>query len=82
MIRHKQPDECEREKIWQVISNQFGLGLSQEMCNQHSTNFPKTSGRDIKGLAKLVARFCTYRSIQADMGIFDHCAKFRVIEST
>ncbi|GAB2196066.1 AAA family ATPase [Sessilibacter sp. MAH4] len=80
MIRYQQPNEQERAKIWQVMSQQFGLNLTEDMCETLSNHFPKTSGRDIKGLAKLVARFCTYRNIGADINIFEHCAKFRAID--
>ena len=81
MIRYQSPDSQERTKIWQVMSQQFGLSLPQNMAEELAEHFPKTSGRDIKGLAKLVARFCQYRSTDPSMEIFDHCAKFRAIEA-
>ncbi|WP_317931179.1 ATP-binding protein [Halioxenophilus sp. WMMB6] len=81
MIRYQSPTREERARIWEVMSQQFGLPLAEGMHNTLADYFPKTSGRDIKGLAKLVARFCQYRSTAADLTIFEHCAKFRAIES-
>ena len=42
--------------------------------------FPQTSGRDIKGLAKLVAKYCRHRDTPANLDVFKRCAIFRGLE--
>lgn len=79
MIRYQAPNIDERTQIWRVMAGQFGLKLDPAMTTSLARCFPKASGRDIKGLAKLVARFCQYRQCQPTMEVFQHCAKFRAL---
>ena len=81
MIRYHAPNTEERLKIWQVMAAQFRLPLPEELVRQLADQFPNASGRDIKGLAKLVARFCQYRKITPTLAVFEHCAKFRALDS-
>jgi hypothetical protein len=39
--------------------------------------FPTATGRDIKGLAKLVAKFCQHKQVEAGIDIFKRCSVFR-----
>jgi hypothetical protein len=39
--------------------------------------FPAVSGRDIKGLAKLVAKFCSHKQVQPTTEAFKRCSIFR-----
>ncbi len=72
MIRYQSPNVDERAQIWQVMAQQFGLPLAEQQTQQLAEHFPTTSGRDIKGLAKLVARFCQYRKAEPTLAIFEH----------
>jgi hypothetical protein len=42
--------------------------------------FPEATGRDIKGLAKLVAKYCKQKQCPADLDAFKRCATFRGLE--
>ena len=37
-------------------------------------------GRDIKGLAKLVAKYCHRKQVSASLAVFQRCAVFRGME--
>jgi hypothetical protein len=39
--------------------------------------FPKASGRDIKGLTKLVAKYCHQKKVDVSLDAFKRCAVFR-----
>jgi hypothetical protein len=80
MIKYHHPTLEERRKIWAVMSEQFGLTLSHELIDTLAIGFKQASGRDIKGLSKLVARFCQHRSTSPTLTIFEHCARFRGLE--
>lgn len=44
--------------------------------------FPRASGRDIKGLAKLVAKYCHHKTVAPTLFVFKRCAVFRGIEQS
>jgi hypothetical protein len=39
--------------------------------------FPNATGRDIKGLAKLVAKFCAQKQCPPGIEVFRRCSIFR-----
>jgi len=80
LIRFHAPDEDARRRIWGVMAEQFGLNLSDDLIGQLVTLYPQTSGRDIKGLAKLVAKYCRHRDTPADLDVFKRCALFRGLD--
>ncbi|MEJ2403588.1 MAG: AAA family ATPase, partial [Candidatus Thiodiazotropha sp.] len=80
LIRYQPPDREERRSIWAVMSQQFGLGLEAGMLDWLAEVFPQASGRDIKGLAKLVAKYCQHKSLLPDKSVFELCCVFRGLE--
>ena len=42
--------------------------------------FPAATGRDIKGLAKLVAKFCKQKQVLPTVEVFKRCSVFRGLE--
>jgi hypothetical protein len=80
LIRYHAPDQAARERIWQVMREQFGLKLSDELVTQLALLYPQASGRDIKGLAKLVAKFCQHKGLQPSLPVFARCAMFRALD--
>jgi SpoVK/Ycf46/Vps4 family AAA+-type ATPase len=80
LIRFHAPDEEARKRIWGVMAEQFGLSLSDELIDQLVTIYPQTSGRDIKGLSKLVAKYCHHRDTPPDLDVFKRCAVFRGLD--
>ena len=80
MIKYQAPNQSERKQIWTVMAEQFSLSLSDLLLEELAMGFDQVSGRDIKGLAKLVARFCQHRNTPPNLEVFTHCARFRGLE--
>jgi AAA+ superfamily predicted ATPase len=80
LIRFHSPDAEARKRIWGVMSEQFALGLDEALIGTLVDIYPQTSGRDIKGLAKLVAKYCRHRDIRPDLDVFKRCAVFRGLD--
>ena len=80
LIKYSPPDDAGRRRIWQVMAEQFGLTLEADITDQLVALFPAATGRDIKGLAKLVAKYCKQKQCPADLAAFTRCATFRGLE--
>jgi len=80
LIRFHSPDAIARRRIWGVMSEQFGLKVAPDVLDQLVDIFPQASGRDIKGLAKLVAKYCSHRDIPPELDVFKRCAIFRGLD--
>ncbi len=81
LIRYHAPDEAARLRIWQVMAAQFQLALSEADLRHLARRFASASGRDIKGLAKLVAKYCHHKAIAPTPAVFERCAVFRGLDS-
>ena len=77
MIKYHQPHADDRRKIWKVMTQQFSLDLDDSLIDQLVELFPMASGRDIKGLTKLVVKFCQQKNVAASLDIFKRCSIFR-----
>ncbi len=77
LIKFNPPDASARRKIWQVMAGQFGLSLGTALFDELVELFPAATGRDIKGLAKLVAKFCQQKQIPPSREVFIRCSVFR-----
>ena len=77
LIRFAQPDSAARRKIWQVMTAQFELDVAPRQIDQLAEMFPAASGRDIKGLSKLVAKFCHQKKLAPTLDVFQRCSVFR-----
>lgn len=82
LIRYQAPDEAARSRIWQVMAAQFGLVLDEASIGALARRFASASGRDIKGLAKLVAKYCHHKRLPPTPDVFERCAIFRGLEQT
>lgn len=80
MIRYAAPDHAARRRIWQVMLEQFGLNVDEPLLDELVALFPKASGRDIKGLAKLTAKYCSQKQIRPSAETFKRCSVFRAME--
>lgn len=80
LIRFHSPDSEARRRIWSVMAQQFALDLDPSLIDILVELFPQASGRDIKGLAKLVAKYCRHRDTAANLDVFKRCAVFRGLE--
>jgi hypothetical protein len=80
MLRYHSPDHADRCKIWRVMTEQFSLPLAEGLIDELATIFPGASGRDIKGLTKLVAKFCQQKQLAPELEVFKRCSVFRGLE--
>ena len=80
MIKYHSPHSEDRRKIWQVMTQQFSLDVDDALINELVSVFPEATGRDIKGLTKLVSKFCQQKSMLPTMEVFKRCCIFRGME--
>lgn len=80
LIKYLPPDIEDRKRIWKVMTEQFELAVDDELVNRLSLAFPSACGRDIKGLAKLVAKYCQHKQTTPSMEVFERCSIFRGME--
>ena len=77
LIKYYPPDSDARRRIWQVMIEQFELDVDADLINQLVNSFPEATGRDIKGLSKLVAKFCQHKKVTPTLDVFKRCSIFR-----
>jgi hypothetical protein len=77
LIKYYPPDRNARHRIWQVMTEQFQLDIDELLLNQLPDVFPQATGRDIKGLAKLVAKYCQHKQVPPSLTVFKRCSIFR-----
>ncbi|MDD2723304.1 MAG: ATP-binding protein [Methylovulum sp.] len=77
LIKYYPPDSEARGKIWEVMAGQFNLGIDAQLIGQLVQVFPEATGRDIKGLSKLVAKYCQYKNVLPTLDVFKRCSIFR-----
>ena len=80
LIKYEPPDREARAKIWRVMMDQFDLQRATPLIPALTALFPAATGRDIKGLAKLVAKYCRQKEISPTLEIFKRCAVFRALD--
>ena len=80
LIKYEPPDRDARRKIWRVMMEQFGLSEALPLADTLADRFPTASGRDIKGLAKLVAKYCRQKNLPPDLEVYRRCAMFRALD--
>ncbi|HET9934482.1 MAG TPA: ATP-binding protein [Polyangiaceae bacterium] len=80
LIRYSPPDDEARLRIWEVMLSQFELTVESKLVHELVQLFPDATGRDIKGLTKLVAKYCRQRDCKPTLPVFKRCAIFRGME--
>ena len=80
IIKYDPPDREARAKIWRVMMEQFELHQALPLIPRLTDLFPAASGRDIKGLAKLVAKYCRQKDVPPALEVFKRCAVFRALD--
>ena len=81
LIKYHPPSFDDRRKIWTVMTEQFGLPIPPQLIDTLAEIFPDASGRDIKGLTKLVAKYCNYRKVPPTLDVFERCSIFRGLDA-
>jgi hypothetical protein len=77
IIKYSAPDAAARERIWIVMLKQFELAVAVDLVRTLVELYPEATGRDIKGLAKLVAKYCRHKDVRPTLPVFQRCAIFR-----
>jgi len=77
LIKYYPPDREARRRIWLVMVEQFGLAVDEALVAELADLFPAATGRDIKGLTKLVAKFCHQKRQAPSLEAFKRCSIFR-----
>lgn len=80
LIRFHAPEREDRLKIWGVMAQQFGLAVEPALLDRLPDIFPQASGRDIKGLAKLVSKYCSQKQVPPGEEVFRRCSMFRALD--
>ncbi len=80
LIRYHAPHAADRRKIWGVMTEQFLLAVPEDLLDELVRLFPGATGRDIKGLTKLVAKFCMQKQLPPTREVFIRCSVFRGLE--
>ncbi len=57
--------------------DQFELNVDAILVDELVEMFPTATGRDIKGLAKLAAKFCHQKKVKPTAEVFQRCSTFR-----
>ncbi|NOT10293.1 MAG: AAA family ATPase [Methylococcaceae bacterium] len=80
LIKYYPPDSDARRQIWRVMIDQFELDIDTPLMDQLVVSFPEATGRDIKGLSKLVAKYCQHKKVSPSLDVFKRCSVFRGME--
>jgi hypothetical protein len=80
LIKYHHPEVEARRRIWQVMTEQFELAVDQNLLFKLADIFPAASGRDIKGLTKLVSKYCHQKKLPPDLDAFKRCSVFRGLD--
>ena len=76
-IRYVMPGANEARQIWNVLAKQFEFSLEDELVDELISHFKSISGRDIKELLKLTAKWCRQKKVTPSLEVFKTCAQFR-----
>ena len=76
-IRYSVPKAEDAKRIWNVLANQFQFQLPEDLVDSLVDNFRGVSGRDIKELLKLTAKWCRQKNVTPSLDVFKTCAQFR-----
>jgi hypothetical protein len=80
MIKFNPPTAEARRRIWDVMTEQFKLPVAEKLKDDLVHMFPKATGRDIKGLTKLTAKFCSQKNLPPTADMFIRCSVFRGLD--
>lgn len=79
-IQYTLPSKEMLRKIWRVLSDLFKMNLDKAFIDKLVEEFPGISGRDVKNLLKLVARYCRSTKTKVDMKAFKLLAPHKGIK--
>lgn len=75
-IEYKAPTDSDRQKIWHILNEQFGTGLSESDIQTLTIELPNIVGRDIKTLLKLSKMYASSKSTPITVEFIKSICKF------
>ena len=78
-IQYEPPKAEDAKRIWQVLSAQFQFVLEDQLLDDLVAHFQNISGRDIKELLKLTAKWCRQKDVPPTLEVFRSCSQFRAL---
>ena len=76
-IKYEVPPRDAAIRLWHTLADQFNVELPAGLVETLADTYADASGRDIKELLKLTARFCRSKDIPLSEKAFAQCAVFR-----
>lgn len=76
-IVYEPPILEDAKRIWKVLADQFEFKISDRLIGDLAREFDGISGRDIKELLKLTAKWCRRKNVKPSVKVFKSCAQFR-----
>jgi AAA+ superfamily predicted ATPase len=80
LIKYRAPDLEARLRIRRVMIERFSLQVDAGLVDELVKLYPDATGRDIKGLAKLVAKYCSHKAVPPSLAVVRRCSIFRAME--
>jgi hypothetical protein len=77
IIQYGMPSKEDATRIWKSLASQFEVDLADELIDELTRTYANASGRDIKELLKLTAKFCKGKDMPLSAEAFRQCAIFR-----
>lgn len=82
IIQFGTPTREQARQLWKSLAQQFHTELPDELTERLTVTYAAASGRDIKELLKLTAKFCKGKKLPLSEDAFAQCAAFRAIGKT
>lgn len=79
VIDYQPPGADDARRLWSTLATQLGVELPEALREQLVADYAGASGRDIKELLKLTAKYCRRKGIALSAPAFAQCAVFRGI---
>jgi SpoVK/Ycf46/Vps4 family AAA+-type ATPase len=77
VIAYEPPGPEDAHRLWSTLATQFGVDLDATVIDQLVVDYAGASGRDIKELLKLTAKYCRRKGVPLTADAFAQCAVFR-----
>jgi hypothetical protein len=79
IIQFETPTAEQARQLWKSLAQQFHADLPDDLITRLTATYAAASGRDIKELLKLTAKFCKGKQLPLSEEAFAQCAAFRSI---
>jgi hypothetical protein len=77
IVKYEKPNEKDCKRLWKVLSDHYGVKLTNKLIEELYDQFKGIPGRDIKNLVRLTDRYSRAREVPLDLEAFKVCGMFR-----